>query len=213
MGRIMKLENVIKAILNGVVIDDYEVIVDNKKIDSKKLEKCIVSYFKLDDYYKDFSNIDLDKKLYDNLSKYFDEYLNNNIIHGELNDELKEYFNNCDSFEIHKELSKYMQNRLTNIEVIKYIKDLIDKNDLYIYDSFEKMDKDILNKELDRISKMIEILDSLEYKTNEMGIEFKSIYFEPDSFEYNYISPSLYLDKYDISFYKRVLDKFKKLNL
>ena len=94
-------------------------------------------------------------------------------------------------------MKKYMQNRLTNIEVIKYIKELIKEKDLYIYDSYNNMTENDAKKEIDRLTKMLAILDKLDYKINELGIEYKSIYFEPQSVEYNSISPSLNLDIYE----------------
>ena len=65
----------------------------------------------------------------------FDLYKKDNVVNAELDNNLKEYLNTLDSKKIHLELKKYYQNRLTNIEVIKYIKKLIDDQDLYNYNN------------------------------------------------------------------------------
>ena len=70
-----------------------------------------------------------------------------------------------------------------------------------------------IQKEIERLDKMFEILNDVPYKKNEMGIDYKSIYFKPGSHEYETFCPSLNLDIYDIFYYKRVYKILKdKLN-
>ena len=209
MNRNIDINKVIVGILNGLCLNNIEVLVDNKKIDVKIIEKCIISYYNLENIYKEFKKIKVNEKIYNEIVPYLNDYSSNNIINSKLTEELKKHFDKCDNIEIHSELKKYMQNRLTNIEVIKYIKELIKEKDLYIYDSYNNMTENDAKKEIDRLTKMLAILDKLDYKTNELGIKYKSIYFEPQSVEYNSISPSLNLDIYEIEFYKRLLMKLK----
>lgn len=209
MNRNIDINKVIVGILNGLCLNNIEVLVDNKKIDVKIIEKCIISYYNLENIYKEFKKIKVNEKIYNEIVPYLNDYSSNNIINSKLTKELKKHFDKCDNIEIHSELKKYMQNRLTNIEVIKYIKELIKEKDLYIYDSYNNMTENDAKKEIDRLTKMLAILDKLDYKINELGIEYKSIYFEPQSVEYNSISPSLNLDIYEIEFYKRLLMKLK----
>lgn len=209
MNRNIDINKVIVGILNGLCLNNIEVLVDNKKIDVKIIEKCIISYYNLENIYKEFKKIKVNEKIYNEIVPYLNDYSSNNIINSKLTEELKKHFDKCDNIEIHSELKKYMQNRLTNIEVIKYIKELIKEKDLYIYDSYNNMTENDAKKEIDRLTKMLAILDKLDYKINELGIEYKSIYFEPRSVEYNSISPSLNLDIYEIEFYKRLLMKLK----
>lgn len=209
MNRNIDINKVIVGILNGLCLNNIEVLVDSKKIDVKIIEKCIISYYNLENIYKEFKKIKVNEKIYNEIVPYLNDYSSNNIINSKLTEELKKHFDKCDNIEIHSELKKYMQNRLTNIEVIKYIKELIKEKDLYIYDSYNNMTENDAKKEIDRLTKMLAILDKLDYKINELGIEYKSIYFEPQSVEYNSISPSLNLDIYEIEFYKRLLMKLK----
>ena len=137
-----------------------------------------------------------------------------NIGHG-INEwsqaDLKEYLNTLDSKKIHLELKKYYQNRLTNIEVIKYIKKLIDDQDLYNYDRYLNYTKEQCEKGIKTLTEIFNILDKVEFEINDLGIKEKSITFEVGSYEYENISPCLNFDEYDISFYKRVLNLLKKM--
>jgi len=205
----MDINRVIVGILNGLSLNNVDVLVDNKKIDVKIIEKCIISYYNLENIYKEFKKIKVNEKIYNEIVPYLNNYSLNNIVNSKLTEELKKYFNQCNNIEIHNELKKYMQNRLTNIEVIKYIKELIKEKDLYIYDSYNNMTEKDAKKEIDRLTKMLAILDKLDYEVNELGIKYKYIRFDQKSFEYSYISPFLNLDIYEIEFYKRVLIKLK----
>ena len=211
MKKTLDIDKVIVAILNGLELNDADVLFNNKKYDIKIIEKCIIKYFDLESFYDKFKSVDLNEELFEKLSKYLENYSSNKTINVKLSNELKDTLNNCDSKEIHNELRKYMQNRLTNIEVIKYIKKLIKDKDLYIYDRYINMKKNEVKKEIDRLTDIFKILDKLDYKINELGIEYKSITFDPTSPECMYISPSLNMDIYDITFYKRVLEKLKKM--
>lgn len=206
MNKTIDINKVIVGILNGLYLNNANVLVGNKKIDVEIIENCIISYYNLENVYKEAK---VNEKIYNEVIPYLNDYSSNNIVNSKLTEELKNYFNQCNNVEIHNELKKYMQNRLTNIEVIKYIKELIKEKNLYIYDTYNNMVEKDAKKEIDRLTKMLAILDKLDYKINELGIEYKSIYFDPQSLEYKYISPSLNLDIYEIEFYKRVLIKLK----
>ena len=112
--------------------------------------------------------------------------------------------------ELEIQLKKYYQNRLTNIEVIKYIKKLIDDKDLYDYDMYLNYTKEQCKKEIKTLTEIFNILDKVEFEINDLGIKEKSITFEVGSYEYENISPCLNFDIYDISFYKRVLNLLNK---
>lgn len=104
----------------------------------------------------------------------------------------------------------YYQNRLTNVEVIKFIKKLIDDKDLYIYDRYLNYTKEECKKEITKLIALFNILDKIDFEINELGIKEKSITFAVGSYEYKNISPCLNFDIYDISYYKRVLILLKK---
>lgn len=194
---------------NGVInvkFSNEEIINAN----ASSLIKCVASYFNLDNFYPEVKDLKLDKALYDSLKNDFDLYKKDNVVNAELDNNLKEYLNTLDSKKIHLELKKYYQNRLTNIEVIKYIKKLIDDQDLYNYDRYLNYTKEQCEKGIKTLTEIFNILDKVEFEINDLGIKEKSITFEVGSYEYENISPCLNFDIYDISFYKRVLNLLKK---
>lgn len=194
---------------NGVInvkFSNEEIINAN----ANSLIKCVASYFNLDNFYPEVKDLKLDKALYDSLKNDFDLYKKDNVVNTELDNNLKEYLNTLDSKKIHLELKKYYQNRLTNIEVIKYIKKLIDDQDLYNYDRYLNYTKEQCEKGIKTLTEIFNILDKVEFEINDLGIKEKSITFEVGSYEYENISPCLNFDIYDISFYKRVLNLLKK---
>lgn len=195
---------------NGVInvkFSNEEIINAN----ASSLIKCVASYFNLDNFYPEVKDLKLDKALYDSLKNDFDLYKKDNVVNAELDNNLKEYLNTLDSKQIHLELKKYYQNRLTNIEVIKYIKKLIDDQDLYNYDRYLNYTKEQCEKGIKTLTEIFNILDKVEFEINDLGIKEKSITFEVGSYEYENISPCLNFDEYDISFYKRVLNLLKKM--
>ena len=186
---------------NGVInvkFSNEEIINAN----ANSLIKCVASYFNLDNFYPEVKDLKLDKALYDSLKNDFDLYKKDNVVNTELDNNLKEYLNTLDSKKIHLELKKYYQNRLTNIEVIKYIKKLIDDQDLYNYDRYLNYTKEQCEKGIKTLTEIFNILDKVEFEINDLGIKEKSITFEVGSYEYENISPCLNFDEYDISFYK-----------
>ena len=194
---------------NGVInvkFSNEEIINAN----ANSLIKCVASYFNLDNFYPEVKDLKLDKALYDSLKNDFDLYKKDNVVNAELDNNLKEYLNTLDSKKIHLELKKYYQNRLTNIEVIKYIKKLIDDQDLYNYDRYLNYTKEQCEKGIKTLTEIFNILDKVKFEINDLGIKEKSITFEVGSYEYENISPCLNFDEYDISFYKRVLNLLKK---
>ena len=194
---------------NGVInvkFSNEEIINAN----ANSLIKCVVSYFNLDNFYPEVKDLKLDKTLYDSLKNEFELYKKDNVVNAKLDNNLKERLNTLDSKQIHLELKKYYQNRLTNIEVIKYIKKLIDDKDLYDYDMYLNYTKEQCKKEIKTLTEIFNILDKVEFEINDLGIKEKSITFEVGSYEYENISPCLNFDEYDISFYKRVLNLLKK---
>ncbi len=195
---------------NGVInvkFSNEEIINAN----ANSLIKCVASYFNLNNFYPEVKDLKLDKALYDSLKNDFDLYKKDNVVNAELDNNLKEYLNTLDSKKIHLELKKYYQNRLTNIEVIKYIKKLIDDQDLYNYDRYLNYTKEQCEKGIKTLTEIFNILDKVEFEINDLGIKEKSITFEVGSYEYENISPCLNFDEYDISFYKRVLNLLKKM--
>ena len=195
---------------NGVInvkFSNEEIINAN----ANSLIKCVASYFNLDNFYPEVKDLKLDKALYDSLKNDFDLYKKDNVVNAKLDNNLKEYLNTLDSKKIHLELKKYYQNRLTNIEVIKYIKKLIDDKDLYDYDMYLNYTKEQCKKEIKTLTEIFNILDKVEFEINDLGIKEKSITFEVGSYEYKNISPCLNFDIYDISYYKRVLNLLKKM--
>ena len=179
-------------------------------VDASMLIKCVASYFNLDNFYPEVKDLKLDKTLYDSLKNDFDLYKKDNIVNKKLDDNLKEYLNTLDSKQTYLELKKYYQNRLTNIEVIKYIKKLIDGQDLYNYDRYLNYTKEQCKKEIETLTEIFNILDKVEFEINDLGIKEKSITFEVGSYEYENISPCLNFDIYDINYYLRVLNLLKK---
>lgn len=195
---------------NGVInvkFSNEEIINAN----ASSLIKCVASYFNLDNFYPEVKDLKLDKALYDSLKNDFDLYKKDNVVNAELDNNLKEYLNTLDSKKIHLELKNYYQNRLTNIEVIKYIKKLIDDQDLYNYDRYLNYTKEQCEKGIKTLTEIFNILDKVEFEINDLGIKEKSITFEVGSYEYENISPCLNFGEYDISFYKRVLNLLKKM--
>ena len=194
---------------NGVInvkFSNEEIINAN----ANSLIKCVASYFNLDNFYPEVKDLKLDKTLYDSLKNEFELYKKDNVVNAKLDNNLKEHLNTLDSKQIHLELKKYYQNRLTNIEVIKYIKKLIDDQDLYNYDRYLNYTKEQCEKGIKTLTEIFNILDKVEFEINDLGIKEKSITFEVGSYEYENISPCLNFDEYDISFYKRVLNLLKK---
>ena len=215
MKNYILMQGFIQNILNGanyyngvinVKFSNEEIINAN----ANSLIKCVASYFNLDNFYPEVKDLKLDKALYDSLKNDFDLYKKDNVVNTELDNNLKEYLNTLDSKKIHLELKKYYQNRLTNIEVIKYIKKLIDDQDLYNYDRYLNYTKEQCEKGIKTLTEIFNILDKVEFEINDLGIKEKSITFEVGSYEYENISPCLNFDIYDISFYKRVLNLLKK---
>ena len=215
MKNYILMQYFIQNILNGanyyngminVKFSNEEIINAN----ANSLIKCVASYFNLDNFYPEVKDLKLDKALYDSLKNDFDLYKKDNVVNTELDNNLKEYLNTLDSKKIHLELKKYYQNRLTNIEVIKYIKKLIDDQDLYNYDRYLNYTKEQCEKGIKTLTEIFNILDKVEFEINDLGIKEKSITFEVGSYEYENISPCLNFDEYDISFYKRVLNLLKK---
>lgn len=216
MKKYILMQYFIQNILNGanyyngvinVKFSNEEIINAN----ASSLIKCVASYFNLDNFYPEVKDLKLDKALYDSLKNDFDLYKKDNVVNAELDNNLKEYLNTLDSKKIHLELKKYYQNRLTNIEVIKYIKKLIDDQDLYNYDRYLNYTKEQCEKGIKTLTEIFNILDKVEFEINDLGIKEKSITFEVGSYEYENISPCLNFDEYDISFYKRVLNLLKKM--
>ena len=209
------IESIIRYITTGlgivsesVSVKEYDGIIIN--VDAGMLIKCVASYFNLDNFYPEVKDLKLDKTLYDSLRNEFEQYKKDNVVNAKLDNNLKEHLNILDSKQIHLELKKYYQNRLTNIEVIKYIKKLIDDKDLYDYDMYLNYPKEQCKKEIKTLTEIFNILDKVEFEINDLGIKEKSITFEVGSYEYENISPCLNFDIYDISFYKRVLNLLKK---
>ena len=195
---------------NGVInvkFSNEEIINAN----ANSLIKCVASYFNLDNFYPEVKDLKLDKTLYDSLKNEFELYKKDNVVNAKLDNNLKERLNTLDSKQIHLELKKYYQNRLTNIEVIKYIKKLIDDKDLYDYDMYLNYTKEQCKKEIKTLTEIFNILDKVKFEINDLGIKEKSITFEVGSYEYKNISPCLNFDIYDISYYKRVLNLLKKM--
>lgn len=210
------IESIIRYITTGlgivsesVSVKKYDGIIIN--VDAGMLIKCVASYFNLDNFYPEVKDLKLDKTLYDSLKNEFELYKKDNVVNAKLDNNLKEHLNTLDSKQIHLELKKYYQNRLTNIEVIKYIKKLIDDKDLYDYDMYLKYSKEQCEKEIKTLTEIFNILDKVEFEINDLGIKEKSITFEVGSYEYENISPCLNFDIYDISYYKRVLNLLKKM--
>lgn len=215
MKNYILMQYFIQNILNGA--NYYNGVINVKfsngeiiNANANSLIKCVASYFNLDNFYPEVKDLKLDKALYDSLKNDFDLYKKDNVVNTELDNNLKEYLNTLDSKKIHLELKKYYQNRLTNIEVIKYIKKLIDDQDLYNYDRYLNYTKEQCEKGIKTLTEIFNILDKVEFEINDLGIKEKSITFEVGSYEYENISPCLNFDIYDISFYKRVLNILKK---
>ena len=215
MKNYILMQYFIQNILNGanyyngminVKFSNEEII----NVDAGILIKCVASYFNLDNFYPEVKDLKLDKTLYDSLKSEFEQYKKDNVVNKELDGNLKEYLNTLDSKQIHLELKKYYQNRLTNIEVIKYIKKLIDDKDLYNYDRYLNYTKEQCKKEYEILTEIFHILDKVEFEINDLGIKEKTITFKVGSYEYENISPCLNFDVYDISYYKRVLNLLKK---
>ena len=209
------IESIIRYITTGlgivsesVSVKEYDGIIIN--VDAGMLIKCVASYFNLDNFYPEVKDLKLDKTLYDSLKNEFELYKKDNVVNAKLDNNLKEHLNTLDSKQIHLELKKYYQNRLTNIEVIKYIKKLIDDQDLYNYDRYLNYTKEQCEKGIKTLTEIFNILDKVEFEINDLGIKEKSITFEVGSYEYENISPCLNFHIYDISFYKRVLNLLKK---
>ena len=209
------IESIIRFITTGLGIARESISVKKYdgniiNVDAGMLIKSVASYFNLDNFYPEVKDLKLDKTLYDSLRNDFDLYKKDNFVNTELDNNLKVYLNTLDSKQIYLELKKYYQNRLTNIEVIKYIKKLIDDKDLYNYDRYLNYTKEQCKKEIETLTEIFNILDKVEFEINDLGIKEKSITFEVGSYEYENISPCLNFDIYDINYYVRVLNLLKK---
>ena len=97
MNRNIDINKVIVGILNGLCLNNIEVLVDNKKIDVKIIEKCIISYYNLENIYKEFKKIKVNEKIYNEIVPYLNDYSSNNIINSKLTKELKKHFDKCDN--------------------------------------------------------------------------------------------------------------------
>lgn len=170
---------------------------------------CIIKYFNIEDDYPKLKSYQVNQDTYNSLIPIFKSYENKTKVNVKLTNELKKKLNDFSQDEIYDYLRKCMANYLTNKEVIRYIKEIIDKKNLYHYEKYSNMSKEEKAKEINNISKIFEILDTLPFQTNEIGILYKHIIFDIDSDEYKNLSPSLYFDIYDISYYKRVLERLK----
>lgn len=213
MGKVYILSQYIQNVTTGGFTDigdiSYKRTKDSNIVErysSLQLIKCIASFFKILDNYPSVQNIVLDKKLYDSLLNDFEDYKKHNNVNTILDMKLKEKLNLCNKEELNQELKKYIQNSLTNKEVIKYIKDLIDKKDFYFYDKYNEYTKEQCLEEIKILKHLFKILESVDYKENELGIKEKYISFEPGSYEYENITPFIRFDVYDINHYKRVLE-------
>ena len=205
-----KIDKLINSVLNGNYVD-MNIFIDNKKVDTNLLVKYIATYFNVEKYYPEIENIKIDTKQFKKITKQFEQYKKNNVVGATLNDNLKHEIELCNSVEIHKELQKYMQNRLTNVDVIIFIKNYIDKKNLYIYTRYYHYTREECLNEIERLNLIFDILDKVSFKKNKMGILFKEIYFKPETYEYEFLGPSLYFDVYNISYYKRVYELIKKM--
>lgn len=211
LGNVMnKIEKFINGILNGNYIE-IDAVLNNKKIDLKCFMSCVVNYFNVIKYYPEVKKINIYENKYKDLIKILEDYKQSNIVCVVLDSKLKKRLSLCDNIQIHQELQKYMQNRLTNVEVIKYIKNLIDKKDLYIYTEYYNYSKEDCLNEIKNLESIFNILDKISFKKDIMGIKYKSVYFKPGSIEYESLGPSLYFDIYTISYYKRVYYLISKI--
>ena len=211
------IQNVTTLGFTGTGIITYKDNDNNiKKCDAEKLTKCIAKYFDILDSYPKLKNIELDKNIYNSLLKDLDNYKKENIVNIKLDDELKEKLNLCNKEELNSEYNKYYQNLLTNKEVIRYIKELIDKKDYYFYNKYNSYSKEQCEEEIKVLKHLFKLLENIEFKENDLGIKEKYISFEPGSYEYENITPFICFDIYDINHYKKVLalleDKLKKSN-
>lgn len=170
---------------------------------------CIIKYFNVEDDYPKLKSYQVNQDTYNSLIPIFKSYGDKTKVNVKLTNELKKKLNDFSQDEIYDYLRKFMANYLTNKEIIRYIKEIIDKKDLYHYEKYSNMSKKEKVKEINNITKIFEILDTFPFQTNEIGILYKHIIFDIDSDEYKNLSPSLYFDIYDISYYKRVLERLK----
>lgn len=174
--------------------------------DARQLTKCIASYFNILDDYPSLQNIEIDKQLYKSLLNDFEKYKKNNYVNVKLDNELKEKLDSFDKEELNSEYKKYFQNLLTNKEVLRYIKEMIDKKDYYFYEQYNNYTKEQCEEEINILRHIFKVLKNVEYRENVLGIKEKHISFEPGSYEYENITPFICFDEYDINHYKRVLD-------
>lgn len=213
MQKIYDLNHYIQNVTTGGFIDtgiiSYIKENDNIKIeqcDSKQLTKCIASYFNILDNYPELQNIELNKDIYNSLLKDLDKYQKNNFTNIKLDDKLKEKLDLCNKEELNLEFKKYYQNLLTNKEVLRYIKEMIDKKNYYFYDKYNNYSKEQCEDEINILKHLFKLLDNIEFEENKLGIKEKYISFEPGSYEYENITPFICFDIYDINHYKKVLD-------
>ncbi|MGN1379214.1 MAG: hypothetical protein ACI4XR_02305 [Bacilli bacterium] len=177
-----------------------------KHCDAKQLAKCIASYFNILDDYPDLQNIEFNTELNNSLLNDFEEYKKNNYIDVKLDNELKEKLDSYGKEELNLEFKKFFQNLLTNKEVLRYIKELIDKKDYYFYEKYNNYTKEQCKEEIETLKQIFKILENVEYKENRLGVKEKHITFEPGSYEYENITPFICFDIYDMNHYKRVLN-------
>ena len=181
-----------------------------KTCESEQLTKCIASFFDILDDYPNLQSISMDEKLYNLILYDLEEYKNKNYVNIKLTDELKNELDKCNKEELYKEYNKYFQNLLTNKEVLKYIKELIDKKDYYLYEKYVNYTKEQCVEEIKVLKHIFKVLENVEFRENQIGIKEKYISFEPGSYEYENITPFICFDIYDIKFYKKVLDLLEK---
>lgn len=220
MEKIYDLNIFIQNVTTGAFADtgiiSYARANDSSNIehcDVQQLAKCIASYFNILEDYPNLQNVELDKEIYNSLLDDLEEYKKNNYVNVKLENELKEKLDSYSREELNLEFKKYFQNLLTNKEVLRYIKEMIDKKDYYFYEKYDKYTKEQCKEEIETLKHIFKILENVEYKENKLGIKEKHISFEPGSYEYENITPFICFDIYDINHYKRVLELLEnKLN-
>lgn len=202
MRKVYDLNIIIQNIITGAFVDtgiiSYARESDSSRVencDAQQLAKCIASYFNILDDYPNMQNIELFRRI----QKY-------NYVNVKLDNELKEKLDSYSKEELNLEFKKYYQNLLTNKEVLRFIKEMIDKKDYYFYEKYDKYTKKQCKEEIETLKHIFKILENVEYKENNLGIKEKHISFEPGSYEYENITPFICFDVYDINHYKRVLE-------
>ena len=176
-----------------------------EQCDKKQLTKCIASYFHILEHYPELQNVELDTNIYNSLRKDLEKYQKNHFTNTILDDKLKEKLDLCNKEELNFEFQKYFQNLLTNKEVLRYIKEMIDKKDYYFYDKYANYSKEQCEEEIKTLKHLFRLLENIEFIENPLGIQEKYISFEPGSYEYENITPFICFDIYDLNHYKKIL--------